>query len=146
MKVLVLREPSSEKATLGRLYVDEAFECDTLEDPIREVPGRPVSEWKIPKATAIPAGVYSLTLEDSPKFGPDTLTVSGVKGFSYIRVHAGNDADDTEGCLLVGLRHAALPNFVGNSRAALARLREKVVPFLKNGGSVEIEYRNPGAV
>ena len=74
MKLTLMRQPSEAGATVGKLFIDGAFVCWTLEDEIREVEGRPVSEWKIKGATAIPAGQYRVTLEPSARFGPDTLT------------------------------------------------------------------------
>lgn len=47
MELLVQREPSTLNSTPGTLSIDGAFECFTLEDVVREVPGRPVSTWKI---------------------------------------------------------------------------------------------------
>ena len=60
-------------ATIGELMLDGARLVYTLEDEIREVPGMPVGNWKIKGATAIPAGNYRVTLEDSPRHGPTTL-------------------------------------------------------------------------
>jgi hypothetical protein len=103
MKLTVIREPSQGGATIGKMFIDGVFACFTLEDEVREVEGQPVSEWKIKGATAIPAGSYRVTLEHSARFGPDTPTINDVPGFQYIRMHAGNTAADTEGCLLLGL-------------------------------------------
>ena len=141
MKILVRREPVKAKATIGRLFIDGIFECDTLEDEVREVKGRPVSEWKIYGETAIPQGSYRVTFENSARFGRDTLTVNSVPGFDGIRIHAGNTDKDTHGCLLIGTR--SHPDFVVNSRAALASLKSKVSDAIKRGESVEIEYINP---
>ena len=98
MKITIQRAPSHGGATIGKLSIDGIMACYTLEDEVREVPGQPVSEWKIKGATAIPAGEYRVTLEDSGRFGPDTLTINNVPGFQYIRMHAGNTSADTEGC------------------------------------------------
>lgn len=141
MKLLVQREPSAFGATLGRLYVDGILQCDTLEDEIREVPGQPVAKWKVYGYTAIPQGLYKLTAENSPRFGPDTLTVNAVPGFEGIRIHAGNSEKDTHGCLLVGTRAGRA--FVGQSRVALEALKAKLLPALHRGEAVTIEYRNP---
>jgi hypothetical protein len=43
-----------------------------------------------------------VTLENSNRFGPDTITINDVPGFSAIRMHGGNSAADTDGCVLVG--------------------------------------------
>src|SRR5688500_17610920 len=74
----------------------------TLEDPVREIPGRPVSEWKVQDDTAIGVGSYRLILEDSAAFGPDTMTLIGVDGYTHIRAHAGNSEVDTKGCQVLG--------------------------------------------
>ena len=94
--------PSKDGATQGSIYVNGAWECYSLEDEVREIVGQPVSEWKVPGKTAIPAGHYRITFEDSSRFGKDTLTVNDVPGFAFIRIHGGNTVNDTEGCVLVG--------------------------------------------
>jgi hypothetical protein len=106
--------------TFGRLYVNDVFECYTLEDPVRP------DGIKIPGRTAIPAGRYRLTLEHSPKFGPDTPTLHDVPGFEYIRIHAGNTELDTEGCILVGQVISPARTMLFQSRAALEPLRAKL--------------------
>jgi len=146
MKIVVERRPTILKTTFGRMTVDGVFQCYTLEDAIREVPGVPVEEWKVPGVTAIPQGMYRVGLVNSPKFGPNTLTLADVPGFQYIRIHAGNDDSDTEGCLLVGTKIVEMNDDGGNilnSRLALSALKTRVVPVLKSGESVWLEVRNP---
>lgn len=144
MHILVQREPSKRDATLGQLFVNGQYTCDTLEDVIREIPGMDVAKWKEYGRTAIPAGIYEVTLEDSPKFGPNTMTVNGVHGFDKIRIHAGNTAEDTHGCLLVGTRNSE--NTIANSRLALVALKNRVKQDLDAGLTVLIEYKNPPVV
>jgi hypothetical protein len=122
------REASINDATLSKLYAGTVFLCDVLEDVVREVKGTPVSEWKVPGKTAIPAGTYKLAAVDSGRFGPNTLTLLDVPGFMYIRIHPGNDAADTEGCLLVGTRDSSCT--VRNSRDALKGVHAVVLPAL----------------
>ncbi len=141
MMLTVQREPSVDGATLGKLFVNGAFECDTLEDVIREVEGVPVADWKIAEQTAIPHGTYTLTLENSPRFGPNTMSVNDVPGYDCIRIHGGNTAQDTHGCLLVG--HRSADNVVSSSQAALTQLKVKVVTAIHNGDDVQIEYLQP---
>lgn len=102
MNLLLQSGPSGRKSTTGEIFIDGLYQCFTLEDVVREIPGRPVAAWKVFGQTAIPAGHYRVTLEDSPRFGMDTLTVNNVPGFAGVRIHGGNNADDTEGCILVG--------------------------------------------
>jgi hypothetical protein len=143
---LLLQRWRRPGATPGDLQVDGAFECYTLEDPIRERPGVPVAEWKLHGRSAIPAGRYRITLEHSPRFGPNTLTVNGVPGFAGVRIHAGNDVDDTEGCPLVGDGLEAGDTRIrgGTSRPALNRLKAKVRQAIRDRGEeVWLEIRNP---
>ena len=141
MHITVEREPSRNQTTLGRLYINGRFFCGTLEDEIREIPGMEVAKWKQWGRTAIPAGIYEITLEDSPKFGPDTMTVNGVHGFDKIRIHAGNTHEDTHGCLLVGERTEA-DNII-RSRLTLSALKQRVMVDILDHKTVLIEYKNP---
>lgn len=142
MKITVQRQPSIGGATIGALFIDGAFACHTLEDEVREIPGAPVESWKIKGATAIPAGTYLVTLEYSSRFGPDTLTINRVPGFSYIRMHAGNTSSDTEGCLLLGMRATDCTLVGGTSRPAVQLVKDAVARAVMAGERVDIEISN----
>jgi hypothetical protein len=116
MELLLARQPSNEVCTHGDLYIDDVWECYTLEDVVREV--------KIKGKTAIPAGRYRVTMENSPRFGPNTLTVNSVPNFIGVRIHGGNTAEQTEGCPLVGQER--FTSSIGRSQLALKPLKEKV--------------------
>jgi len=136
----VIREPSSQVCTLGSLSVDGQFECYTLEDVVREVPGEPVEQWKVPGQTAIPAGVYSVVVNHSARFNrllPQLLDVPGFKG---VRLHSGNVAADTEGCILVGKRKAE--SEVLDSRIAFQALFPKIQAALGRGDPVRMRIMN----
>ena len=145
MDLLLKRKPVVNETTFGQLFVDGVFECHTLEDAVREVEGEPVELWKIDGRTAIPSGRYRVTLENSHRFGPDTITLNEVPGFSAIRVHGGNDAGDTEGCIIVGDQiYAAAGRISGGAiRGVLKRLKAKVKAALDAGDVVWIVIENP---
>jgi len=146
MIVTLQRKFTMHDTTLGELFIDGVKECDTLEDGIREKPGVPVSARKIPGQTAIPVGTYRVVLVHSPRFGPDTLSLENVPGFSHIRIHAGNDDADTEGCILVGTAAPDPQGDGGNvvsSRDALLKLRAKLLPVIRSGEDVHLTVRNP---
>ena len=147
MKLLLMRRPTHKRTTLGDLYVDGSFFCFTLEDAIREVPGQPVEKWKVPGETAIPSGLYRLELVDSPRFGPDTLSLKKTPGFEDIRIDAGNDDADTAGCILVGMNSHNDPDGDGGnisrSREALDRLKAVLVPELQSKRQVWISVKLP---
>lgn len=116
MELLLVREPSSDEATLGVLFVDGAFECFTLEDVVRPV--------KVKGATAIPAGRYRVRVTFSPRFRRLLPLVEDVPGFEGIRFHAGNSAADTEGCILPGT--GRMGDRVVGSRVAFDALMGKL--------------------
>ena len=96
----VIRNPSGENYTLGRMYLDNVFFCHTCEDGDRFLENG-VTE-KVYGRTAIPRGKYRLTTSDSARFGRVLPLVLDVIGFSGIRIHGGNRAEDSLGCILVG--------------------------------------------
>lgn len=121
MELRVMREPTLPNgATHGCLFVDGHYACFTLEDAIREVPGQPVTQWKVPGATAIPSGRYRVIVTPSARFARPLPLLVDVPGFSGVRLHPGNSVGDTEGCLLVGLDRD--PGRVLQSRVAMDRL------------------------
>lgn len=116
MKIEVEREPSASGCTIGTMRVNGAFECHTLEDQVRGE--------KIFGETAIPAGTYSVVISFSPHFQRDLPLLVGVPGFEGVRIHPGNSAADTEGCILVGTSRTGAS--VGNSRVAFNALYAKI--------------------
>jgi len=145
LHLVLQRRPTHADATIGELLQDGLHLCYTLEDTVRERLGVPVAEWKVKGATAIPSGTYRIGLEYSPKYGPDTLTIEDVPGYQYIRMHAGNTAADTEGCILLGLRASDTALIGGTSRPAVALVNQVVRTAIDNGRSVTIEIRNAAA-
>ena len=125
MKLLLYRTRLHNGWTGGQLYINDEFLCFTLEDQVREKDGVPVEKWKVYGETAIPRGTYEVVLQTSPKFGPDTITLLKVEGFEGIRIHAGNSAKDTEGCIIVGYRIGSGGVIVpGTTRPALRDLKK----------------------
>ena len=102
MELRLTRKTLGPVATLGDLEIDGVFECHTLEDKVREVVGEPVALWKIGGETAIPAGRYRVIIDFSNRFQRLMPHVLEVPGFEGVRIHKGNTAADTEGCILVG--------------------------------------------
>lgn len=138
MKLTLNRHPSGVSCTIGSLLVDEIQFCETLEDVVREVPGRPVAEWKVKGGTAIPAGVYPVEITWSARFKCDLPLVSNVPGFEGIRIHAGNTDADTEGCILVGSWQGG--EQIVNSRVALNSLIDmlEIAVFARRPITIEI--------
>ena len=137
MRITVERKWPSDKTTIGLLSVDGMAECFTLEDVVREVQGKPVSEWKIPGKTAIPRGAYRLELRYSPHFQREMPMLSDVPGYTYVYLHPGNTAADTEGCILVGASKGQ--DEVLESRKAYDALFPKIQTALAGGDTVTLE-------
>lgn len=139
MKLKIVRDTFTDKSTIGSLYIDDVFVCYTLEDVVRE------DGVKIYGETAIPDGIYSVTLSWSNRFKrvlpliynqPDLSVQSGGVRFDGIRIHNGNTDKDTHGCPLVGFTKSK--DFIGNSRKAFWRVME----LLKDIDIVELEIIN----
>lgn len=128
MEIELKRIARKETYTIGRLFVNGRYVCDTLEDKDRDRNrnGRfDDGEQKVYARTAIPNGIYEVTLEHSPKFSPryggrKVPRLHDVPHFEGILIHTGNTADDSAGCILVGTNSAA--GRVTDSLAAFDRL------------------------
>lgn len=123
MKITVIRRYKKEDYTIGHLYIDGKLFCDVLEDRVRELN---TLEDKVYGKTAIPQGVYQVKLTYSPRFKKILPEILNVQFFSGIRIHAGNTAEDSEGCLLVG--ENKVKGKVINSKKTL----EKLMKILKS--------------
>lgn len=134
MEMLLQRRPSTRDCTVGRLYVGGALFCFTLEDVIREGP-------KVARETAIPPGRYRVEITPSQRFGRMLPILRDVPGFTGIRIHSGNTAADTSGCILVGQRAAI--DGIEDSKLALAELQPQIAGALARLEDVWITVENP---
>ena len=116
MKIEVIRDTFTKTSTIGSLFIDGVFECYTLEDPQRIK--------KIYGETAIPVGEYEVVLNSSTKYKRIMPQILDVPGFGGIRIHSGNKADDTEGCILVGQKKSE--DWISDSGKAYRVLFSKI--------------------
>lgn len=137
MKLTVQRRWKQASCTIGVLLVNDSPECYSLEDQVREVPGQPVASWKVFGKTAIPGGIYRVRISHSPHFGRDLPELMDVPGFEGVRIHPGNVAADTEGCILVGMDKGT--DSIGRSRLAFDALFPKLQAAINAGEGVVIE-------
>ena len=141
MNIRVIREPSIGVATGGVVFIDGFYECFSIEDVIREQPGQPVETWKVRGETAIPQGRYRVVLTHSQRFGRVLPLLVDVPGFRGIRIHPGNTAADTEGCLLFGTGRQ--PGRVTGSQVACERVMQRFMA--ESEGNHWIRIENPEA-
>lgn len=104
MLIEVDRRYKKEAYTIGIMRLNGEYFCETLEDRVREIAKD--GSGKIKGVTAIPAGRYRVLMTMSPKFRRVLPYLVNVPHFEGIRIHSGNTAADTEGCILVGKNKA----------------------------------------
>ena len=133
MELTLIRTESSDVCTLGKLYIDGVETCYTLEDVVR-----PDGE-KVYGRTAIPAGRYRIVVNHSNRLGATLPLLMDVPNFQGIRIHTGNVAADTEGCILVGTGYA--DNAITGSRDAFAMVFPEIRDAFQQGEEVWIEVK-----
>lgn len=96
--------------TIGKMYINGEYFCDTIEDVDRGLKQtddlNKISSVKVKGQTAIPVGRYLVTKTFSTRFKRNMYLLNNVPGFAGIRIHAGNTDKDTEGCLILGKNKA----------------------------------------
>ena len=124
MDIIVKRTYKSAGCTLGTLTFGD-FSCYTCEDVVRPM------GVKVKGQTAIPAGKYQVVIDMSQRFGKEMPHVLNVPMFDGIRIHPGNTAADTEGCILLGKSKGK--DSVLQSRDAFNEFFPKLQEVLKSG-------------
>jgi hypothetical protein len=147
MKITLKRRFKGESYTIGALYIDGVYLCETLEDKDRglrhDMPIEDIIRQKVKGETAIPTGTYKVVTDIvSPKYstreayrfcGGKVPRLLNVPGYEGILMHIGNTQADTQGCILVG--ENKVKGQVINSTATFKRLYER----LKNAEDITIE-------
>lgn len=133
MNITILRTECGKACTIGELFIDGKHECWTLEDVVR------ADGVKVCGETAIPAGVYSVDITYSPRFKRDLPLLIGVANFVGVRIHPGNTASDTEGCILVGQGRGQ--NCILSSRAAFDVLFPKLKAAKQRGDKITLTVK-----
>lgn len=141
MKLELTRIALRDTYTIGKLYVDGVYFCDTLEDKVRDINKNGIfdnGETKVHGRTAIPYGKYEVVWAYSTRFKRYTPRLLNVKSFAGVLIHAGNSHEDTDGCILLGQNKVT--GKVINSKEFV----NKLYPIIKNAcqkGKVEIEIK-----
>jgi len=137
MELKLVRDVCGADCTLGKLFVDGEFDCYTVEDVVRP------DGVKIAGKTAIPAGRYRVVVNRSPRFGRELPLLENVPNFEGVRIHAGNTAEDTEGCIIPGRVRTA--RGVAQSRLAFDKLFAALKAELAGGRDIWISVAAPEA-
>ena len=129
MKIEIIRYDFSDKRTIGKLSIDGQWACYTLEDAVRDV--------KIAGETAIPAGTYRVVITESRRFKMPLPLLLDVPNFTGVRIHPGNTAADTSGCILVGLQREA--DTIRESHLAMGKVFAAIKAALEANDTVTLE-------
>ena len=138
MKVTIERKWKKDTYTIGIVSIDGVQFCNSMEDRDRglrqDMNIGEISRLKVAGTTAIPSGKYKVSMTYSPKYKRIMPQIMNVKGFSGIRIHSGNTAKDSLGCVLLGKNDKV--GWISNSRATCERFEA----ILKaNGGICDLE-------
>ena len=152
MEIKVDRKWKKEDYTVGRMYINGEFICNTMEDTDRglddDMELTQIKAKKIPTRTAIPTGKYKVTLNiTSPKFSKKQYywdfckgkvpRLLDVKGFEGILIHCGATATNSAGCILVG--DNTVKGRLTNSQARFEQVYGMLKEAKENGEDITIE-------
>ena len=132
VNLLILRDTFTEVSTIGNLYLNGEWLCDTLENPYLD------NQRNI---SCIPAGQYKVRLRTARESATRDylhLLVKDVPERDYILFHIGNSAKDTRGCVLVGI--GTEQDFVKNSRLAMELLMKEILNL--GGTNINLIIKN----
>ena len=119
--------------TIGHLYVNGVYQCDTLEPTWRDYAH---GEEKVKGESAIPEGTYQIWLRSNGKFGFTVPQLIDVPMFKGVQIHPGNTFTDTQGCILVGTNSHV--GKVVRSMSAFSKLMQKLFDAQFQGMGFEI--------
>ena len=152
MKLTLKRIYTCKDYTIGHLYVDGSYICDTLEDTDRMLDSSmsldQIAKIKVKGMTAIPTGRYKVLMNIvSPKYSKSKYYMNickgrvprldNVPGYSGVLIHVGNTAADTEGCLLLG--YNKVKGQVLNSKVAFEKVYNKLSIAKSIGQTIYID-------
>ncbi|MGL5014014.1 MAG: DUF5675 family protein [Bacteroidales bacterium] len=140
MKLRLDRRFLGADYTIGKLYVNGTYFCDTLEDTNRDLNKNGVfdnGEKKIYSETCVPFGTYKVTLPMSPRFKRKLPRLHDVSEFEGVLIHRGNTAADSSGCILVG--ENKVKGKVINSTQYEVKLVDLIEDAIAKGEKIEIE-------
>lgn len=140
MNIKLKRIAKKSDYTIGKIYIDGVYFCDSIEDKDRGLKQSmtldQIKKIKVMHKTAIPTGTYEITLKvKSPKYSKKSYFVNlcnafmprllNVPGYEGVLIHTGNTQDDSSGCIVVGQNKVV--GKVINSKQTF----EKLYPVLK---------------
>ncbi len=141
MELLLKRIALKENYTIGKLYIDGVYFCDTIEDKVRDLNKdgdlNDAGEGKVMHKTAIPYGLYKVIVNISARFKRYLPRLLNVLGFDGILIHNGVDETSSSGCIIVGKN--TIKGKVTQSREFMNLLTDKLMAAQKKGEEITIK-------
>ena len=150
---LITRDYKKQAYTIGNFKIDGRWFCSSLEDTDRSLESSmkdaDIRAVKIYAKTAIPRGCYKIGFTYSAKFagrswakpyGGRVISIEGVRGFEGVRIHPGNTAEDTSGCVLVGLNKIK-GRLVDSTKTYLDLVDHYLLPAIAKGEDIYLTIR-----
>tara|TARA_R110002110_G_scaffold248629_2_gene464799 strand:+ start:481 stop:1029 length:549 start_codon:yes stop_codon:yes gene_type:complete len=132
VNLLIIRETFTEVSTIGKLFINGEWMCDTLELPYK---GNQRS------ISCIPEGQYKVRMRYPRESGTRDylhLLIKDVPNRDYILFHIGNKSTDSRGCVLVGI--GTEQDFVKNSTLAMELLMKEILNL--GGANINLIIKN----
>jgi len=154
MRLILKRIYTCKDYTIGHLYINDTYVCDTLEDADRglhyTMPLSKIQHIKVKDKTAIPTGTYTIMMDIvSPKYSNSKYYLNICNGkvprlanvpmYSGVLIHVGNTAADTSGCILVGYNKAK--GMVLDSKKAFENLYNILKTAHSKGETISITIK-----
>ena len=144
MEILIDRKWKKDSYTIGKVYIDGKYFSESLEDKDRGLTSdmsiTEIKNKKVYGKTCIPSGLYTILYTYSPKYKRLMPLVDNVKGFSGIRIHSGNTAEDSLGCILLGFNKEK--GKVLQSRDTCSKFYKLIEEAIyKNGESITLKIK-----
>lgn len=121
MILKLIRTNLQSDYTEGELYIDDSFFCFTVEDKVRAKAGLWNRLVKVYAQTAIPYGTYPVLVTWSNRFKRMLTGIFNVPDFEGIRIHNGNSAQSSAGCIIVSSKRLT-PGVLLNEKFTMNRL------------------------
>ena len=151
MELVLNRILKGNEYTIGELYIDGIYQCDTLEDRVRPLPkvcpntSKGISctcKEKVYGNTAIPAGTYKIVLSYSNRFKKVMPELLDVPHFLGIRIHSLNYPSETDGCIGVGVWDERKGDWVSNSRVNYNKVFKLLKKAFDSKEEITIQINN----
>lgn len=135
MIIELVRERGTNKSTPGTLLINKKHFCFTIEDIERPEAENDPSN-KVFGLTAIPRKKYKVIVNYSNHFKRDMILFLDVPNFTGVRLHSGNTAVDSHGCIVVGRNRLSLDKIQGDSKNLEEEITQIVADTIADGEEV----------